>query len=50
MNKKYKIVLVLLKEDYVDNDDTFYMPFMKKFREMQRDNSVNQNLNREIFK
>ena len=40
----------ITKEDYVDNDDTFYMPFMKKFREMQRDNSVNQNLNREIFK
>ncbi len=36
-------------EDYVDNDDSFYMPFMKKIREMQRNNRINQIDNRKIF-
>ena len=40
----------LSPEDYVDNDDSFYMPFMKKFRTMQKNNTVDQNNNREIFK
>lgn len=37
------------QEDYVDNDDSFYMPFMKKIREAQRDNIINQEENKEIF-
>ena len=36
-------------EDYVENDDSFYMPFMKKFREAQRDNLINQMDNIKIF-
>ncbi len=39
----------ITEDDYVDNDDTFYMPFMKKFREAQRDNAVDQMQNKEIF-
>ena len=37
------------QDDYVDNDDSFYMPFMKKIREAQRDNIINQEENKEIF-
>lgn len=37
-------------DDYVDNDDSYYLPFMKKFREMQRDNIVEQIKIRELFK
>ena len=39
----------ITEDDYVDNDDAFYMPFMKKFREAQRDNAVDQMQNKEIF-
>ena len=39
----------ITKEDYVDNDDTYYLPFMKKFREAQRDNVIDQMKNKEIF-
>lgn len=39
----------ITKEDYVDNDDTYYLPFMKKFREAQRDNVIDQIRNKEIF-
>lgn len=38
------------EEDYVDNDDSFYLPFMKKFREAQKDNNIQQICNREIFR
>ena len=37
------------QDDYVDNDDSYYLPFMKKFREAQRDNSADQMENRKIF-
>lgn len=37
------------QDDYVDNDYSFYMPFMKKIREAQRDNIINQEENKEIF-
>ena len=37
------------QDDYVDNDDSFYMPFMKMIREAQRDNIINQEENKEIF-
>ena len=40
----------ITKEDYVDNNDSFYLPFMKTFREKQRDNTVDQIKTREIFK
>ena len=36
-------------DDYVDNDDDFYMAFMKKIREAQRDNRINQMDNSKIF-
>lgn len=39
----------ITQEDYTDNDDTYYLPFMKKFREAQRDNVINQIENRKIF-
>ncbi len=33
-------------EDYVENDDSYYLPFMKKLRQAQKDNIINQmNLN-----
>lgn len=40
----------ITQDDYVDNDDSFYMPFMEKFRKLQKDNAVNQIENRELFK
>ena len=40
----------ITQDDYVDNDESFYMPFMEKFRKLQKDNTVNQIENREIFK
>lgn len=39
----------ITKEDYVDNDNSFYLPFMKKLREAQRDNKINQMDNAKIF-
>lgn len=36
-------------EDYVENDDTYYLPFMKKLREKQRDNIIDQMENKKIF-
>ncbi len=40
----------ITENDYVDNDASFYMPFMEKFRKLQKDNTVNQIENRELFK
>ena len=39
----------ITQEDYVDNDDSYYLPFMKKFREAQRDNKIEQKNNKIIF-
>ena len=39
----------ITQDDYVDNDDSFYLPFMKKLREAQRDNRINQIDNAKIF-
>ncbi len=39
----------ITEDDYVDNDDAYYLPFMKIFREAQRDNVIDQMKNREIF-
>lgn len=39
----------LEKEDYVENDDSYYLPFMKKLREAQRDNVIDQMSNMKIF-
>lgn len=36
-------------EDYVENDDSYYLPFMKHFREKQRDNVIDQMRNKKIF-
>ena len=35
--------------DYVENDDSYYLPFMRKLREAQRDNPIDQLDNRNIF-
>ena len=40
----------ITEDDYVDNDDSYYLPFMKRFREAQRDNIINQMSNKDIFK
>lgn len=39
----------ITEEDYVDNDDGFYLPFMKKFREEQMKNFIDQKENKKIF-
>lgn len=39
----------ITEDDYVDNDDWYYLPFMKKIREAQRDNKIDQMRNKEIF-
>lgn len=39
----------ITKDDYVDNDNSYYLPFMKKLREAQRDNPINQENLRGIF-
>lgn len=39
----------ITQDDYVDNDDFYYLPFMKKLREAQRDNVIDQMKNKEIF-
>ena len=39
----------ITKDDYVDNDDSYYLPFMKRLREAQRDNKINQIDNKKIF-
>lgn len=38
------------EEDYVDNDDDYYLPFMKKFRQKQKENYKNQMENEKLFK
>lgn len=35
--------------DYVDNNDEYYLPFMKKLREKQKENSINQIDNKKLF-
>lgn len=37
------------KEDYVDNDESYYLPFMKKLREIQKENIINQERNKKVF-
>lgn len=39
----------ITQDDYVDNDDSYYLPFMKKLREEQRDNVIDQMTNKNIF-
>ena len=39
----------IAEDDYVDNDDSYYLPFMKKLREAQRDSKINQMENKKIF-
>ena len=39
----------ITQDDYVDNDNSYYLPFMKKVREAQRDNPIDQMENRKIF-
>ena len=37
------------QDDYVDNDDYYYLPFMKKIRGKQKENCINQLENSKIF-
>lgn len=39
----------ITEEDYIDNDDFYYLPFMKRLREAQRDNVIDQMENKKIF-
>lgn len=39
----------ITEDDYVDNDDTYYLPFMDKLRKAQKENWVDQIENRRIF-
>ncbi len=39
----------ITEDDYTDNDDACYLPFMKKLREAQRDSKIKQIENKEIF-
>ena len=39
----------ITQEDYTENDDSYYLPFMKKLREKQKENCVNQIDNKKIF-
>ena len=39
----------ITQDDYVENDDSFYLPFMKKLRKAQRDSKINQIDNMNIF-
>ena len=39
----------LTPDDYVDNDESYYLPFMKKIREIQKENVIDQMKNEEIF-
>lgn len=39
----------ITEEDYVENDDEYYLPFMKKFREIQKKNIINQMYNKILF-
>lgn len=35
--------------DYVDNNEEYYLPFMKKLREKQKENAINQIDNKKLF-
>ena len=37
------------EEDYVDNDDDFYLPYIKTLRLKQRDNVIDHLQNKQIF-
>lgn len=37
------------QDDYVDNDDDYYLPFMENMRKKQKENCINQLENRKIF-
>ncbi len=39
----------ITQDDYVENDDSYYLPFMKRLREMQKKNIIQQEKNRKIF-
>lgn len=43
--KNYDIKL----EDYVENDDTYYLPFMDTLRKLQKKNVINQNMLKSTF-
>lgn len=39
----------ITEEDYVDNDDNYYLPFMETFRKAQKENIIDQMKNKDIF-
>lgn len=40
----------ITEDDYIENDNKYFLPFMKKMREKQKANYVNQLENKQIFK
>lgn len=51
--KERKNILInsydITQEDYVDNDDAYYLPYMKELRKMQKENPINQIEIKSIF-
>ena len=39
----------ITQDDYVDNDNSYYLPFMKTLREAQKENQIDQSKMKELF-
>ncbi len=39
----------ITQEDYVENDDVYYLPFMETLRKAQKENAINQNEMKKLF-
>lgn len=39
----------ITQDDYVDNDDSYYLPFMETLRKAQKENIINQSKMKELF-
>ena len=50
-DRKYVIkhLYNLCSDVFVENDDAYFLPFMKKLRQMQKENNIDQMKNSEIF-
>ena len=51
-NKRENILLnhyLVKQEDYVENDDTYYLPFMKTLKKMQKENIIDQMELKDLF-
>lgn len=56
INRSFSVVENIIRhvypitaDDFVENDDAYYLPFMDKYRHKQKDNPINQLNNRKIF-